>query len=144
MTATHTPTMTASLTATDTPTPTPTLTPTATLTPSATATLTLTFTLTATATPTATATTYSATISGLRALLRNLRQQGEVSAPSYRALDALLRSAERQLQSGHSQVALVELRAFIRVVRAHTDHHLTADAAHQLVSLARQVIETLR
>jgi hypothetical protein len=93
-------------TATSTPRPTRTVAPTRTLTPSR----------TPTPTPTVSATPYPATVAGLRALLRDLYQRGDVQEPIYRALDALLGAAQRQVERDRELLAIVEIRAFIRIV----------------------------
>lgn len=128
------PTATATHTSTVTPTPTATLTST----PTNTATPTATLTLTPTATP------YPATIAGLQALLKNLKQQEQVDNEFYKATNKILLLADQLVHNGRKEVAILLLRAFIRAIQAPNNHHITPAAAQQLVDLAQEVIKSLR
>jgi hypothetical protein len=144
------PTATYTITPKPTVTPTPTRTPAATRTPQpsrtavATSTSRPTRTATFTPTPTPTKVIYPATIDGLRSLLEDLHQQGKVETPAYRALNVLLRAAERQLDRDRERIAIVILRAFIHLVQEQSGKGIDAKAARELVELAIRVVNSLR
>jgi endo-1,4-beta-xylanase len=114
------------------PIETATATPTYTMTPTP--------TLTATPTETSTPVVYPATISGVRALLKNLNQQGQVDGQVYRPLDQSLARADDLLRAGHKNAAILALQTFVRVIQAQSGRHITVEAARQLVELTRAVI----
>jgi len=122
--------------ATSTPRPTHAATPTRTPIPSRTPTL--------TPTPAVTVTPYPTAIAGLRALLGDLYQRGDVEEPIYRPLESLLRSAERQVERDHELLAIAEIKAFIRIVDEQSGKMISPHAAQQLIAKAREVIEELR
>lgn len=148
-------TFTATLTATSTRTLTSTYTSSPTkaqkATKTATATLTVTSTRTApptkTATPTKTITptpkTYPVTIAGLRSMLNDFRRLGMVDQEFYRPMDQILVLADRLFQNNHKKAAVDILRIFIAFTQHQRSHHVTPDAAQQLIDLAQKVIDTL-
>jgi hypothetical protein len=95
-----------------------------------------------------TATPYPITLTGLRALLLSLNQQGKVDQSAFAALDAHLRSAENKLQQGNKAAALADLNSFIQVAQAQSGtqngSHLTPEAAAQLIDLANKVRASLQ
>ncbi len=128
------------------PEPTFAPTPEASETPSPTATsmATETPTLTLTPPPTATSTPSITTISGLRTLLHDQYQQGQVKRSFYRTLNTLLLIADRLERHGNQRAAVVQLLVFKRIVQRESGHLITAEAARQLIDATQQVILALR
>jgi len=62
----------------------------------------------------------------------------------YRALELILRAAERQLERDREDIAVLLLRAFIRIVEAQRGEHIVPRAADQLIELAREVIRGMQ
>lgn len=77
-------------------------------------------------------------------MLRDLNQRDQVDDGIYRALESILRAAERQLDRDREDIAVLLLRAFIRIVEAQRGEHITTRAADQLIELAREVIRGIR
>lgn len=127
-----------------TPTPTSTFTPTSTSTSTRTPTPTRTSTPTRTLTPTPKPTQYPATLQGLRRMLRDLNQRDQVNDGIYRALDVILISAARQVAHDNEFVAIIQLRAFIKIVDAQSGKQIKPEAAQQLTTHAYKVMEKLR
>ncbi len=112
------------------PTPTPSPTATVTTTPSP--------------TPTATPAGYPVTITGLRSLLKDLWQAGLVDRQVYKPMDQILLAADQLLQHNHKAAALGLLRVFLQFTQVQSGHHITPEAAQQLIDLDRAVINSLR
>jgi|GEM_PF-2279952 len=123
---------------------TPTYTPTSTFTPAPTSTPTRTPIPTRTLTPTPKPTQYPITIQGLRRMLRDLHDRGQVNDGIYRALDMILISAARQVAYDNEFVAIAELRAFVKIVDAQSGKQIKPEAAEQLTTHAYKVMEKLR
>jgi hypothetical protein len=139
------PTATFTFTPSPIPTRTPTSTVTRTPTPTVTRTPTLTSTRASSRTPTVTSTpsSYPVTLTGLRALLRDLHDRDQVNDGIYRALDVILLSAQYQIVHDHEDVARVHLRAFVHLVEVQSGKNIKPDAARQLTELALKVMEKL-
>lgn len=97
-----------------------------------------------TPTPTPIPPGYPATVAGLRSLLKDLWQAGLVRQQAYKPMDAMLLVADKLLQYDQKPAALNVLRVFLRFTQVQSGHHITPEAAQQLIDLGNAVIDSLR
>jgi hypothetical protein len=76
--------------------------------------------------------------------LNDLWQAGLVQQQAYKPMDKLLLVADQLLQHDQKSAALNVLRAFVYFTQVQSGHHITPEAAQQLIDLGNAVINSLR
>ncbi len=77
-------------------------------------------------------------------MLRDLHRRDQVDDGIYRALDVILISVARQAAHDNEIVAIIQLRAFIKIVDAQSGNQIKLEAVQQLTTHAYKVMEKLR